>query len=150
MAGWLRARFFISGMQFGNKNVMSNDAFFLAERVLRGKEGETLKMDSGIRQIAKQRMQILFQQAEKVFRENPQLASGYVATARKIAMAAKIRLPPEYRRRICKNCNALLVFGENCRVRVKQRREPHVVITCLACGHQVRVMLRKKKGENES
>ena len=104
-------------------------------------------MDSTTKQIAKQRIQTLFQQAEKVRRENPQLASDYVATARKIAMAAKIRLPPEYRRRICRNCNAMLVFGENCRVRVKQRREPHVVVTCLACGHQARVLLRKKKEE---
>jgi len=106
-------------------------------------------MDSTTKQIAKQRIQILFQQAETIRRENPQLASRYVATARKIAMAAKIRMPPEYRRRICRNCNALLVSGENCRVRVKQRREPHLVITCLTCGHQTRVMLRKKK-ENMS
>ena len=104
-----------------------------------------LKMNSGTKQIAKQRIHLLFQQAEEVRRENPQLASRYVTVARKIAMAAKIRLPPEYKRRICKNCNALLVPGENCRVRVKQRREPHVVVTCFACGHQMRVLLRKRK-----
>jgi ribonuclease P protein subunit RPR2 len=102
-------------------------------------------MNSNTRQIAKQRIQVLFLQAEETRRENPQLASRYVEVARKIAMAAKIRLPPEYKRRICRNCNALLVPGENCRVRVRQRREPHVVVTCLACGHQARVMLRKKK-----
>jgi len=102
-------------------------------------------MDYSIRQIAKQRIQTLFQQAENIHRKNPKLASDYVATARKIAMAAKIRMPPEYRRRICRNCNAMLVLGKNCRVRVKQRREPHMVVTCLACGHQARVLLRKKK-----
>jgi ribonuclease P protein subunit RPR2 len=104
-------------------------------------------MDSATRQIAKQRIQILFQQAEETRRENPQLASRYVEVARKIAMAAKIRLPTQYKRRICRNCNALLVPGDNCRVRVKQRREPHLVITCLACGHQTRALLRKKKEE---
>jgi ribonuclease P protein subunit RPR2 len=103
-------------------------------------------MDSTTKQIAKQRIAVLFQQAEKARRENPQLASRYVEVARKIAMAAKIRLPLEYRRRVCRNCNALLVLGDNCRVRVKQRREPHVVVTCLACGHQARVLIRKKKG----
>ena len=101
-------------------------------------------MDSDTRQIAKQRMQILFQQAEEVFRTNPQLASRYVEVARKIAMSAKIRLPTKCKRRICRNCNALLVPGNNCRVRVKQRREPHLVVTCLACGHQTRILLRKK------
>jgi ribonuclease P protein subunit RPR2 len=107
-------------------------------------------MDSTTKQIAKQRIQILFRQAEKARKENPQLASRYVEVARKIAMAAKIRLPPEYRRRVCRNCNALLVVGDNCRVRIKQRREPHLVVTCLACGHQSRVLLRKKKEVNES
>lgn len=102
-------------------------------------------MDSTTRQIAKHRIQILFQQAEKARRENPQLAYRYVEVARKIAMAAKIRLPAEYRRRVCRNCNTLLVVGDNCRVRVKQRREPHLVVTCLACGHQARVLLRKKR-----
>jgi len=111
-------------------------------------ESERLKMDSGTRKIAKQRIQVLFQQAEEIRRENPQLGSRYVAVARKIAMAAKIRLPREYKRRICRNCNTLLVPGENCRVRVRQRREPHVVVTCLACGHQTRVLLRKKKAES--
>ena len=104
-------------------------------------------MDSATKHIAQKRVQILFQQARKVRRESPQLASRYVETARKIAMAAKIRLPPEYKRQICRQCNALLVPGENCRVRIKQRREPHLVITCLACGHQVRMMLKRKKDD---
>jgi ribonuclease P protein subunit RPR2 len=130
---------------------MSKDSLFVLLKIhFPVKRSKTLKMNSGTRQIAKQRIQILFQQAEKACRGNPQLASRYVAVARKIAMAAKIRLPPEYKHRICRNCNTLLVPGENCRVRVKQRREPHVVVTCLACGHQTRVLLRKKKGENET
>jgi ribonuclease P protein subunit RPR2 len=104
-------------------------------------------MDSTARQIAKHRIQILFRQAEKTRKSNPQLASRYVEVARKIAMAAKIRLPPEYKHRVCRNCNALLVFGDNCRVRIKQRREPHLVVTCLACGHKTRVLLRKKREE---
>jgi ribonuclease P protein subunit RPR2 len=106
-------------------------------------------MRSNAKQIAKQRIQVLFQQAKKVYRESPQLSSRYVETARKIAMAAKIRLPAMYRRQVCRNCNMLLVQGDNCRVRIKQKREPHVVITCLNCGHQTRIPLRKK-GETKS
>jgi ribonuclease P protein subunit RPR2 len=102
-------------------------------------------MRSNAKQIARQRIQVLFQQAKKVYRDNPQLSSRYVETARKIAMAAKIRLPAMHRRQICKNCNMLLVEGDNCRVRIKQKREPHVVITCLNCGYQTRIPLRKKK-----
>jgi len=60
-------------------------------------------------------------------------------------MAAKIRLPIEFRRQTCRKCNNLLMHSLNCRVRVKQKREPHVVITCLSCGDQTRIMLRKKE-----
>jgi ribonuclease P protein subunit RPR2 len=102
-------------------------------------------MKSAAKQIARQRIQVLFQQAKKVYPDNPQLSSRYVETARKIAMAAKIRLPTVYRRQICKNCHMLLVQGANCRVRIKQKREPHVVVTCLNCGYQTRMLLRKKK-----
>jgi ribonuclease P protein subunit RPR2 len=106
-------------------------------------------MKSSTRQIARQRIQTLFRQARKVHATDPQLSSRYVATARKIAMSARMRLPVEYRRQICRNCNSLLVHGENCRVRVRQRREPHVVVTCLNCGFQTRMPLRKKKEKPE-
>jgi hypothetical protein len=54
-------------------------------------------MKSATKGIARQRIQVLFQQAKKVYHDNPKLSSHYVATARKIAMAAKIRLPTVYR-----------------------------------------------------
>jgi ribonuclease P protein subunit RPR2 len=98
-----------------------------------------------IKQIARQRIQILFEQAKEVCKSEPQLATQYVKSARKIAMAARVRLPLDFRRQTCKSCNALLVQGYNCRVRIKQKREPHVVITCLSCGNQTRIMLAKRK-----
>jgi ribonuclease P protein subunit RPR2 len=100
---------------------------------------------NGIKQIARQRIQILFEQAKRVYKTNPELAMQYVKSARRIAMAAKIRLSVEFRRQTCKNCNALLIAASNCRVRVKQKREPHVVITCLNCGNQTRIMIKTKK-----
>ncbi|MBN1245764.1 hypothetical protein JXA31_09255 [Candidatus Bathyarchaeota archaeon] len=102
-------------------------------------------MKSAAKQIARQRIQLLFQQAKTVYRDNPQLSSRYVATARKIAMAARIPLPTVHKRQACKNCNTLLVQGENCRVRIRQKREPHVVITCLSCGCKTRIPLKKKR-----
>jgi ribonuclease P protein subunit RPR2 len=108
-----------------------------------------MKKPTSVKQIARQRIQILFEQAKKIGRTDPKLAMQYVASARKIAMAAKIRLPVEFRRQSCKECNALFVHGVNCRVRVKQKREPHVVVTCLNCGNQTRILLREKKGQKE-
>jgi len=106
-------------------------------------------MRSAAKQIAKQRIQVLFQQAKDVYKSVPRLASRYIVTARKIAMAAKVRLPTKFKRQICKNCNMLLVPGDNCRVRIKQEREPHVVISCLNCGWKTRILLRKKKEKTE-
>ena len=106
---------------------------------------ETLKQQSSIKQIARQRIQILFEEAEKIGKTEPQLAMQYVKSPRRIAMAARIRLPAEFKRQTCRKCNALFIQGSNCRVRVKQKREPHVVITCLNCGNQTRMLLAKKK-----
>jgi len=104
---------------------------------------------TNVKLIARQRIQILFEQAKQVCKTNPQLAMHYIKSARKIAMAAKIRLPAEFKRETCKNCNTLLVYGYNCRVRIKQNREPHIVITCLNCGNSTRIMLTKKKEQKE-
>jgi ribonuclease P protein subunit RPR2 len=114
-------------------------------------------MNSATKQIARQRFQILFQQAKLVNKTNPQLAQRYITVARKIAMSARMRFPVVYRRQICKECNALLVPGESCRVRIKPRREPHVVVTCLNCGNQTRIPIKtsskvgtkQEKKENE-
>jgi ribonuclease P protein subunit RPR2 len=99
---------------------------------------------SSIKDIARQRINILFTQAKAVVKADPKLARQYVESARKIAMAAKTRLPLEFRRETCKECNSLFMHGVNCRVRVKQKREPHVVVTCLNCGKQTRYRLHKK------
>ena len=103
---------------------------------------------TSIKQIAGQRIAILFDQAKLIGKTSPQLASQYIKSARRIAMAARIRLPVEFKRQTCKKCNSLLVQGYNCRVRIKQKREPHVVVTCLNCGNQTRILLRKKEQNN--
>ncbi len=100
---------------------------------------------TNIKQIARQRIVILFEQAKETSSADTKLAGQYIKSARRIAMAAKIRLPLEFRRQTCKTCNALLVQGSNCRVRIKQKREAHVVITCLNCGNQTRILLSKKR-----
>jgi len=101
-------------------------------------------MDADTKRIATQRVQTLFKLASEAIGEDPALAQRYAHLARRIAMAAKLRLPKEHRRQICRHCKSLVLPGVNCRVRVKQRREPHMVITCLVCGGQMRMPLRKK------
>ena len=110
---------------------------------------KAFSMNSTAKQIARQRIQVLFQQATLAQKSDPRLAQNYIGMARKIAMAARIRLPTVYKRRICRNCDRLLVPGESSRVRIRSTREPHVVVTCLSCGAQTRIPLRVKVKEKK-
>jgi len=101
-------------------------------------------MNDSIKRIAMQRIHTLFRLAKETFHEDAFLAQRYVDTARKIVMAAKVRLPREYRRQVCRHCKSFILPGANCRVRIKQRREPHVVITCLKCGKRTRIPLKER------
>ncbi|MBS7647661.1 ribonuclease P [Candidatus Bathyarchaeota archaeon] len=106
-------------------------------------------MNAIIKRIAKQRVQTLFHSAIEIHKEDPQLAQHYVDIARRVAMAAKVRLPTEYRRMVCRHCKGFILPGTSCRVRIKQRREPHVVITCLKCGRHMRIPLKRRDKRNE-
>jgi len=101
-------------------------------------------MEGSTKRIARQRIHTLFRLAIETYREDPQLAQRYVDIARRVAMAAKVRLPTEYRRLVCRHCKSLIMPGVSSRVRIKQRREPHVVITCLKCGAYMRIPLRRR------
>jgi len=102
-------------------------------------------MDATTKRIALQRIRTLFHLAREAIHEDPELAQRYVDIARKVAMAARVRLPREYRRQVCRHCKSLILPGVNCRVRIKQRRDPHLVITCLNCGKQMRIPLKQRE-----
>jgi ribonuclease P protein subunit RPR2 len=102
-------------------------------------------MDAETRRIAMQRVQTLFDLAQETIDVDPSLAQRYVAIARRIAMAARVHLPREYRRQVCRHCKSFILPGVNCRVRLEQRREPHVAITCFKCGKQMRISIGKQE-----
>jgi ribonuclease P protein subunit RPR2 len=101
------------------------------------------------RLIALQRIRILFRLAKEKIRETPQLSQRYVEIARKIAMRTKLRLPKEYRYAICRHCKKFIYPGVNCRVRLQQKRKPHVVKTCLICGKITRIPLNSRRPNKE-
>jgi len=102
-------------------------------------------MDRSERAIALRRIRRLFQLALEVVREEPELADRYVEIARRIAMRARVRMPREFKRLICKGCKRFIVPGLTCRVRLQPRREPHIAITCLRCGHVFRMPIKGRK-----
>ena len=91
------------------------------------------------KEIAQERIQILFEQAEKEFSQNKQLSNRYVTLARKIAMKTKVRIPQELKRRFCKHCYHYLQPGFNARVRTHQGR---VIISCFDCKNFMRIPIR--------
>lgn len=99
-----------------------------------------------MKKIASERIEILLNLARKTYHDDQALAQRYVDIALRISTRCRVRLPREYRLGICKGCKGLLIAGESCRVRIRQRREPHITITCLNCGAIKRMPLISKKG----
>ena len=81
------------------------------------------------KEIALERINSLFQQAEEVFSKNKALSNRYVELARKIAMKVNLPIPRDYKARYCKHCNKYFRSG-NYRVR---SRKGMVVYYCLNC-----------------
>lgn len=97
------------------------------------------------KQIALQRVNTLFRLAKEVIHENPELAQRYIQIARRIAMRTRLRLPKVYKSQICRKCKNFILPGVNCRIRIQQRRESHMVITCLNCGGIYRIPLKGRE-----
>ena len=87
------------------------------------------------RKIALERIEALFSEAEKAFKDNPKLSNRYVELARKIAMKSKVRIRSELKKRFCKRCHCYLKQGVNCRVRLGEK---HLVYYCLNCKKMMR------------
>jgi len=96
------------------------------------------------RDIARQRVEYLLGLARAVFSKDRELARRYAELALSIARRMRLKLPLEHKMFICKGCGSLLVPGVNCRVRIRQRREPHIVITCLECGRISRRPIKRR------
>lgn len=93
--------------------------------------------------IAKERIVILFQQAEKkAILGELDLADRYVEIARKIGMRYNVRIPKDLKRRFCKNCYSYLLPGLTCRQRMKKGI---VTIHCLQCNKIMRYPVKKSK-----
>ena len=92
------------------------------------------------KEIAKERVQILFKQAEDNFSKNKSLANRYITLARKVAMKVKIRIPLELKRKFCKHCYKFLMPGINSRVRT---RDGKVIISCFECKKFTRIPVKR-------
>ena len=92
-----------------------------------------------IKQVGNERIQILFNAAEKRTEiGDAALAKGYIKRLRKISTHYKIKLSKEMKNRICKKCNALLIPGKTCSVRVVSVHR-YVSYECNDCKCQTHI-----------
>lgn len=93
--------------------------------------------------IAKERIDILFNLAEKELKKNPERSRRYVELARKMGMRCNIRLTKEQKRKFCKKCNQLLTTKKTAKIKVGPQ-EKFMEIKCLSCGSVYRKPYAKK------
>lgn len=98
------------------------------------------------KKIARERIAVLFSQAEARFSTQPELSSRYVEIARRIAMRQRIRIDRDLRRQFCRNCSSFLVPGRTSRVRICGG---NVVVTCLGCKKKRRYPLGRDAGHGQ-
>jgi ribonuclease P protein subunit RPR2 len=78
---------------------------------------------------------------------DPEVAQRWTELARKLSMKSRVRIPSELKHFVCHGCKGALIPRVTATFRTRSRREPHITITCLRCGHICRKPLRRRDGE---
>lgn len=98
-----------------------------------------------IKKIALERIEILLENADKVYRTDSTLAQNYADKARKIAMKARVRIPRKWRFRFCPKCKRYLYPGISARVRIKPGNPSRVILHCNYCELRTKSIPLKTK-----
>ncbi len=100
-----------------------------------------------LRDIAKERMTILYDMALKAVRRGDKdLARRYVELVVDIAGKSRTRPPKSIRRGYCRRCYIPLIPGLTARYRiVSEGRGSRLVVTCLECGWRRRFMIKSRR-----
>ena len=96
------------------------------------------------KRIARNRIQILLRNIGRVFLKDRRLAQRYIDIVRKLSMKYRVRIPIEYKMRICRHCKSYLWPGVNCRVRIRKDNNLKITVTCFECNRQMRLIYPKK------
>lgn len=94
-------------------------------------------------ETAMERIMLLFDSAEREFRQRPDRSRRYMELASRIAMRYNIRLPKRLKRRFCKRCYMYLVPGTSCRTRL-DKNHGNMVVTCSSCGNAGRYHVMRR------
>lgn len=92
--------------------------------------------------IAEERIEILFNLAEKNLKVHPERSRRYVQLARKISLRYNVRLPKEMKRKFCRKCSSLLIPSVTSKVRIDSKTKS-ITIKCLNCEKTYRYPYKK-------
>jgi ribonuclease P protein subunit RPR2 len=95
-------------------------------------------------QIAIERVESLFSQAEAVAASDPALSMRYVRLLREIAAHYRVGMPGRMRDRLCRGCGSLMVPGLNASVRLVSSKG-FVAYRCSGCGRERHVFYRPRR-----
>jgi ribonuclease P protein subunit RPR2 len=86
----------------------------------------------------------LFERAHEIFPENKLLANRYSYLARRYSQRAKIKIPYNWKKRLCKKCKNFLYPGLNYRIRMHSHRgkASHISLTCFECNNITRYYIK--------
>lgn len=87
-----------------------------------------------IKDLARQRMNILFNKSMSIVSTDPELARRYVEIALAISRKSGVPIPRPFRMNYCKKCHSFLMPGVTSRIRLRGKGKKRLVIKCLSCG----------------
>lgn len=93
--------------------------------------------------IARERIEKLFNLAEKEFKTKPERSKKYIELARKIGKRYNVRLTKEQKRSFCKKCNQLLILGKTSEARHDSKKKL-IIIKCTNCGNIYKYPYRRR------
>ena len=96
-----------------------------------------------VREIAAQRILILFHQAELAAAKEPALSRSYISLLRRISTHYKVRLGARIRSSLCGRCNTVLIPGLTASVTIASSKG-FAVYKCRNCGAEKHIFYRKR------
>ena len=85
-----------------------------------------------IKEIAAERIRILYDLAVGRVGKDTELSTEYVKTLRRISAHYKVGIPEDIKDRVCKRCNLVLIPGLTASVRLASSKG-YLVYTCSRC-----------------
>lgn len=97
-----------------------------------------VKKSGIVRDIAAERIKILYALAKEAYKTDPELSAKYIKHIKKISKHYKISLSADFKKNVCKKCDAILIPGKSSSIRIASVKK-YVVIKCLNCGSEMHV-----------